>query len=35
MTYQVRAMIEDSGCDEFRVLCAQDFEFEVVMSSFC
>jgi hypothetical protein len=33
MTYQVRAMIEDAGCDEFRVLCARDLEFEVGMSS--
>ena len=33
MTYQVRAMIEDTGCGEFRVLCARDFEFEVVISS--
>jgi hypothetical protein len=33
MTYQVRAMIEDAGCDEFRVLCARDLEIEVGMSS--
>lgn len=32
MTYQVRAIIKDAGCDEFRVLCARDIEFEVVMS---
>jgi hypothetical protein len=33
MTYQVCAMIKEAGCDEFRVLCAQDLEFEVAVSS--
>jgi hypothetical protein len=32
MTYQVGAMIKDAVCDEFRVLCARDLEFGVVVS---